>query len=153
MKNFALLPIMAHRRHHVRFDTRSLFELVKPLKLYDGNVNEFHADADNQWRRFFDFRKLEVGAKTFDNSFTTDGVAMSFNMWNPRKARKRSKFDPVPNAETDEPVPNLANIRTDYEAQKYVKRIGLDPGKCLVFGGVSIREGSDENTEIKLKNS
>lgn len=180
VKNFNLVPIMKHGRHHVRYDTRALWELLQGLDMHGGAFNVFK--ETNPWPQYFDLKKLCRGSSAFrkhrfGNCITTDGVSVTFvcerinfeeTVQEEIAAKEESRRDEIDDvqmeideaddgdnhddAEVDEAW-HLERIKAKHKSGvEYTQYIGLDPGLKLTYGGASYRPG-DDPTVIKWKSS
>lgn len=148
LKNFALMPIFKHGRHHIRYDSSSLHSTIRSLKLFSGDWGEFPVDV--HWRRYFRIDQIETARRKFGDSIDTDGVAISFTM---AREKKKWKHPNDVKAENDIQRDRFnAAVATKIGNNGYTQELGLDTGRRLMIGGV--RRGTEPNAEttlIKLK--
>lgn len=137
MKSFSMIPIYKHGRHHVRYDTEALHELLTSLKLPDiPQLAEFRKQKEVQWPKYFihkyiSYKEGSGKGKWFDNSINTDGVSLVLSMQRTRKSTEESQ-----RRECDVPQDNDIVI-------------GADPGARLMFGATVNRFETDAATTIK----
>lgn len=137
---FKLIPLFHHSRMHIRYDSVALRDMLSRLNIT--RATDF--DANRDWARHFNFKKLEKGKSEFNYSIQTDGVAISFQM---HKLIKKGESEP----EQQQREKHVEAVRERLLAGKYDSFIGLDPGFRLLVAGV--RRTSDHQLDGLIKES
>lgn len=174
-KNFKLVPILKHRRHHVSYCTRGLYNLLRLAKVKrDGKESDFSRMRHRRWRNIFNISNYESRDRRFDYFIRTDGVAVSLTMRRPkspqpadtvkkypalrrkknaarpmRTAKRRKKNQPPEPPGPPEPMQPPAEIEAmiaRFHAGEFRVGVGLDLGFRLFYGGVSFT--NDESPEL-----
>lgn len=157
LKNFKLLPIFHHKRHHINIDKETLYFILRDA-FADKFKEEFNAKnltekiVPEQLFKHFEFKKFEKvnKGKIFQQSFKTDGVSvkvfMSRRTGYTTKAEediKKSKTDEEKKAEKIEKRKRqMAEIK---ESLPQIEQIyGFDPGQKLSFGGIRVNPISQQ---------
>lgn len=154
LRNFSLVPILDHRRHHVNYCSQGLLQLLYKINLVaDSSWTNFRPIKEATWHEYFYYRNLETWDKTFKFFFSTDGVAVSVHMLKPKI--------PEPQAESGgarkrrgkkQRSAAIEEMKEKLEKNKYEQRLGLDPGLKLMFGGVSVdKHGKEDNIKYRSR--
>lgn len=140
IKSFRLIPLFSHGRKHIRCDTQALGHMLLACgKIKKGTTNKtIQENQSENWRQWFYVAKFETRNKKFAYTITTDGVTIALQM---RKCLINTDAIKTP-----------ADILQRIESNQYNRIVGVDPGRKLLFGMVSIDAGNDDdytNTQIK----
>lgn len=143
LRNFRLVPIYRFGSHHIQYDSKSLFELLRRFKKISCKFAEM---SNDEWHKWFDLKKFERFNKTFGFSLKTDGMSVSLSMSKfvqksiePSTKKTKIENDQVKN------IQNLMNIRRNLQNGKYKQFIGLDPGHRLILGGIAKNPENDRS--------
>lgn len=144
LKNFNLVPIFKHRRHHVHYDNVALMQLLGTVYRVKQNWPVFSQDLRGRWDEHFRVGHLETYHHRFALSIETDGAAASVSMFrtvpNITSSRKRRKVKP--------------SMQEKYEQGQYHAQIGLDPGERRMYSGVGYFPGPPQDMyALKVKSN
>lgn len=139
LKNFHLVPIYRHGRHHIRYDATSFKDLIR--RVYGRHQWDAQRSNEDNWRDYFNFNRLVRPNQTFPTSISTDGVAVSIYLTRPKPhvpqpKRKQRRI------EQDEEM--------EEEGQPITCFVGLDPGERDMFAGV-VRFADQPNRWYTIK--
>jgi transposase len=113
-KSFNLCPVFKHGRHHVRYNSNGLRDL---LRSKDTN---FRGNSRFYWEQTFRITKYERKEHSFASCFSTDGINVSIHMLRRKKEHR---------------VIDWTNVLS--KAKSF---IGIDPGVKYMYGMVKDEE-------------
>ena len=116
LKLLNIVPIAKIKSHFVTIDTYGLYGVLKELKIYKGNEEDFRVFGNDQWGSIFNIKKLKGKNKTFAGTIDTDGILVCTHF-----LREKNESDLF---EGD-----------DYKIKESDRVIGIDPGRQNIFYG------------------
>lgn len=147
IRNFVIVPQTSFQRRHIHIDTSSLYRIftrldliqmkTKTKKIPMSDYTKTSKQCWKLWSEIFDEKEVNTRDKKFDNSISTDGLAMSI-------CCQKSVLKKSDEEKRKECKQKLDNGDFDDLA-------GGDPGKRLVLGGVvrNISTGKERNIRVK----
>ena len=160
VKLFHLCPQHKVGMQHVHITNRSLLNMGREMKLWDGEVTEKHLqeDPDKYWNMFFRIREMTKPNQTNilpEYSVSTDGVSVSV-MFAKKGNKRLNKKEESKQAAAERKVellndPTASAVKFQHiDIYSNTPKVGVDPGMRKLFHAVRLLNDTIKPWEEQL---
>lgn len=132
IKNFRIIPLFAQKLHHVKIDTRILFEILHQLGIYNGTWEYFFDFRDFFWHKYFVLNDLipKSQAIVYDHFVNTNSVTAAW------KFVHIATNNPCDSVESEMSEHEKTRVLHKLDTGFYDRVWGIDFGFKALAGGV-----------------